>query len=196
MPYAITAALDAVAADRVGALWQALAAAGLSDDALRLGYRPHITLAICPDTTPEAALLDAVARVAPAHSALPVRLASLGVFATDPAVVFLAAVVTRPLLALHAAVLAALAGLALHPHYRAAAWVPHVTLAKDLASAAEAIAALPAPDLPIAGSLARLELVHFRPVRLLATHALRLPPQDGLRSAPDMATCGASPVLP
>lgn len=196
MPYAITAGLDDAASDRIVALWQALATAGISNDALRLGYRPHITLALCPDTTPEAALRDAVGRAASTHSAVPVSLASLGVFPTEPAVVFLAPVVTLSLLALHAATLTALAELPLHPHYRPAAWVPHITLAKDLVAAADGIAVLPAPELPITGRLDRLELVQFRPVRVLATHALPLAAQDGLRSPSGKATSALSPVLP
>ena len=51
MPFAITLPLDTDAARRVIACWEALAQAGLSDDSLRLGYPPHVTLAICPDNT-------------------------------------------------------------------------------------------------------------------------------------------------
>lgn len=175
MPFAITLRLDDASATQVSALWRTLAAAGLSDDALTLGYRPHITLAICPDETPESPLHDAAAHVARGRNALKLCLASLGVFTTQPGVVFLAPVVTPALLDLHGVALEALAGMAVSAHYRRDIWVPHVTLAKDLVAPADAVRALGDLALPIRGHLDRIELVQFRPVRVLASHALGTP---------------------
>ncbi|MDR3537339.1 MAG: 2'-5' RNA ligase family protein [Acetobacteraceae bacterium] len=172
MPFAITLRLDDATAGQVSALWQTLAAAGLSDDSLRLGYRPHVTLAICPDETPESPLHDATAHVARGRDWLKLCLASLGVFTTQPGVVFLAPIVTPALLDLHAVAMEALSGVPVSPNYHPGAWMPHVTLAKDLVAPADAIRALEALTLPIHGRLDRVELVRFRPVQVLASHAL------------------------
>jgi 2'-5' RNA ligase len=172
VPFAITLRLCDASAQSIRALWQTLADAGLSTDMLSLGYHPHITLAICPDDTPEPPLHDAAAHVARARGTLKLSLGALGVFATQPGVVFLAPAPTPALLDLYASALEALADLPISAHYRRGAWMPHVTLAKDLVSPAEAIRHLEGAALPIDGHLDRVELLQFRPVRVLASHPL------------------------
>jgi hypothetical protein len=54
--------LDAEAADRVRRLWQALAEQAGADDAIRLGYVPHLTLAVLPGEAPISAVEEAMAR--------------------------------------------------------------------------------------------------------------------------------------
>ncbi len=103
MPYAITLRLDAAAAAPVASMWQALALQGVSDEAVRLGYPPHVTLAVCADAANSERLLAAARTWAAQWRELPVTLASLGLFPGPPATLFLAPVVTPELLERHAA---------------------------------------------------------------------------------------------
>lgn len=175
MPYAVTLRLDEAAAARVERLWRALAEQAGDDGALRLGYGPHLTLALLPDGIGAEAIAEAVFALAHAWDPLPITLAGLGVFPGDPAVVWAAPVVTEALLARHSWLQAALAAFPVHAHYRPGAWVPHVTLSKEgQAPAARLIeVATAAWDGPITGRLDRLELVHFRPVTVLRSVALQ-----------------------
>jgi 2'-5' RNA ligase len=175
MPYAITLRLDAKAASRVLAMWDELAARGVSDDAIRLGYPPHLTLAILPDGTDEGRLLATTQQIAARWHALPVSLASIGFFPGEPTTMFLAPVVTPELLGRHAELLASLAGETIDPHYQIGHWVPHVTLAKDLPDVAAAVATPHPPRLPIDATLNMVELVRFRPVEILFSSRLIAP---------------------
>lgn len=177
MPYALTLRLDEHAAARVARLWRAIAAQVGDDGALRLGYGPHITLAVLPDGIDAAAVAAAGFAAARGWDALPVTLAGLGVFPGEPAVVWAAPVATEALLARQCALHAALAGFPVHAHYQPGAWVPHVTLSKDGAAPADRViaAASAAWDGPISGLLDRLELVRFRPVEILRSAALQAP---------------------
>jgi 2'-5' RNA ligase len=164
MPLAVTLCLDAASAARVEAMWRALAEAG-ADDALRLGYRPHLTLAVLPEEGAVEAAGDAMRQAARAWGALPVVLASLGIFPGPAPVLFAAPVPSPALLDRHRA-LCGLLPAGIDPHYRPGAWVPHVTLARDVAGRLLDIARA-AWDGPVAGRLDRVELVRFPPVAVL-----------------------------
>src|SRR6185312_6113469 len=123
------------------------------------------TLAICPDTADLARLLAAARECATQWRTQPISLVSLGLFAATPATLFLSPVVTWEMLARHRSLLGSLSGQDLDPFYQADRWVPHVTLAGDLNSAAAAIAALEPLTFPIAAVLAELQVVRFRPIR-------------------------------
>ena len=183
MPLAVTLCLDPAAAGRVERLWQALFDRLGEDDTRSLGYRPHVTLAILPDSAPLAPL-DAAVRIlaTAAEAAIPITLSGLAVFPGTPPVLWAAPAPTRRLLALHARLLAALDTLPVHPHYRPGAWVPHVTLAKNSRADAHALlqAALPAWDGPVHGLLDRIDLVRFRPVEVLHSEALGPPERAAL----------------
>jgi 2'-5' RNA ligase len=172
MPFAVTLPLDAAAATWIEQAWRALAEQAGDDGALRLGYGPHITLAILPDDTPPAALTDAVRRAAGTWRPLTVTLAALGVFPGPPPATWAAPVVTAALLSCHASLHTALAPLSVDPHYAPDAWVPHVTLS-EAAPAARAIEVLAAAWRgPVMTHLARIDVVRFRPVSLLWSAAL------------------------
>ncbi|EFH09373.1 2'-5' RNA ligase family protein [Teichococcus cervicalis] len=178
MPYAVTLPLDDDAADAVRQLWLALAEQAGADDMLRLGYPPHLTLAVLPDTAPATALAEAVSGLAEHWTGLGVTLAGLGVFPGAPPVVWAAPVVTPPLLARHAALHAALRAARpdclVHEHYRPGAWVPHVTLSQRSGGAAGPLveAAGSAWRGPIRAICRRLELVRFPPVAVLRSEPL------------------------
>jgi len=176
MPAAVTLTFDAAGAARVCAMWDALAQSGHSNSMLRLGYVPHLTLLVWPD---EAALdetaetiaghLPALARLVPPQ----ITMATLGVVPGEPAVLWLGVVATQPLLALHAA-LAERIGQPPHPHYRIGAWIPHITLADDLAPAriGAAIACVEGLATASHAHIGAIEAVSFPPVAVLGRHAL------------------------
>lgn len=172
MAYAITLGLDPAAATSVTALWQALASRGVSDEALQLGYAPHVTLAVFAGNADQQRLLATARDQSGQWRELPITLSSLGVFPGKSATLFLAPTATQALLERHAALLACIAEETVDPHYQIGHFVPHVTLAKGLRDPAAAIAALGPLRLPIQASLDRVEVVRFRPVELLASHKL------------------------
>jgi 2'-5' RNA ligase len=172
VPFAITLRLDTEAAASVAAMWEILASRGISDDSIQLAYPPHLTLATFPDNADAPRLLAAARGHAARWRALPVSLASLGVFPGTPATLFLAPIATPELLKRHAELLRSLRGEPIDPYYRTGHWVPHVTLASDLIDPAAALAATGPPRLPISGVLGTVAVVRFRPVEVLASHGL------------------------
>jgi 2'-5' RNA ligase len=172
MAYAITLRLNSAAASWVVAMWNQLAALGMSDDAIQVGYPPHLTLAVFPDDADPDRLRAAARDAAAGWRPLTISLASLGLFPGTPAGIFLAPVVTTELLTVHAGLLSALAGEKVDPHYQPGRWVPHVTLAKDLTDPPAAVAVVLSARLPITAGLDTMEVVRFRPVQVLASHRL------------------------
>lgn len=171
MPLAVTLRLDEQCGAEVETMRRALAATG-ADTSIERDYAPHITLGIFKDDAPEERLRAAVRAAAESRTPITVTLASLGLFPTAPAVLFLAPVVEAALLELHAAMHDATGDLPCHDHYRRGAWVPHVTLDQDVRDAAAALAALDLSRMPITATAGALDLVRFKPVRVLATYIL------------------------
>jgi 2'-5' RNA ligase len=175
MPYAVTAPLDSTAAATVERMWHELADRIGDDGAIRLGYAPHISLAILSDMAPAAKIEEAVFGGLNNWEPFDVVLASIGVFPGAPPVVWIGPVVTERLLTWHASLYAALASLPVHPHYHPDAWVPHVTLSQErLSSAAQTIEIVTSMwKGPINVRLERIELVRFQPVQILRSEAFR-----------------------
>jgi 2'-5' RNA ligase len=172
MAYAITLRLDVTAAVMIEAMWQALALRKLSDEALSLGYPPHLTLAVFAANANPERLLAVAQECAAQWPALPTTFASLGLFPGTPSTLFLAPVVTPTLLERHRVLLALLAGEPVDPHDQCGHFVPHVTLASDLADPAAAVAALNPLALPVRAVLDRLDVVRFRPVEVMESHSM------------------------
>ncbi|HVZ06329.1 MAG TPA: 2'-5' RNA ligase family protein [Rhodopila sp.] len=143
------------------------------DDVLRLGYRPHVTLAVFPDETPIPPIESALRRLAADAPGLAVTLAGLAIFPGTPPVLWAAPAPSARLLAFHRHLLEAIP-FEPHPHYREDHWVPHVTLSKEAHVPAGALldAVVSAWSGPIGGYLDRLELVRFRPVGILFSQRL------------------------
>jgi len=175
MPYAVTLPLDDAAASDVQRMLAALASQIVANDVMRLGYRPHVTLAIMPDAAPVADIEEATFKVAGKWESFPITLAGLGVFPGTPAVVWAAPIPTTMLLARHAELHGALTLFDVHEHYAPGAWVPHVTLTKEgsvpAGRSVEVVAG--AWRGPIGSTIERVELVRFRPVSVLRSEALR-----------------------
>lgn len=163
MPLAITLRVDASCAGRVAMMQAAI---GTAPD-----YPPHITLAMVPDEGLVPAALAAAEALA-VRPLLSVSLCAIGRFPGPAGALFLAPVPTAALLDIQAAAIAFLPASALHPHYRVGAWMPHVTLAKEIAQPAAALRALDLAALPMAGLLDRVDVVRFRPVTVLASRPL------------------------
>lgn len=170
MAYAFCLRFDDTTEAAVLAVWQALAAGGASDDMLRLGYPPHLTLATLDDEPPLAAVeaaLDGLRDVA----GFAVRLGGVRRFPETP-IVWLAVDGGEALAALHARLSDRLPEALLREHYRVGQWVPHVTLqTKDDAVSAMRIAEAAWPAI-IGARVVGLELVQFPPVAVLKVLAL------------------------
>jgi 2'-5' RNA ligase len=175
MPYAVTLPLDECAADHVQTLWRVLAEQAGSDDAIRVGYTPHITLSVLPDASSASDIERAAFRVAGKWEPLSVILAGLGVFPGPGPVSWIAPVVTAELLSRHAELHEALRSMDVHPHYRPESWMPHVTLTQGRTVAvANAIACANAAWRgPISARLERIDIVRFHPAELLQSRPLR-----------------------
>src|ERR1700733_8944081 len=117
MPFAITLRLDLDSATKIEAMWGNLATDGIDEDRVRLGYSPHITLAIYQNNIPVNDLREAVGRMARGWRALPVTLAGLGIFPGSTSIIWVTPVVTAEMLALQSALCASVSGIEVHPHY-------------------------------------------------------------------------------
>ena len=175
MPYAVTLPLDDTATAEMQRILDALSNQGVADDVLRLGYRPHVTLAIMPDTAPVAEVEKATFNVVSEWGKFSMTLAGLGVFPGAPAIIWAAPVVTAMLLAKHAELHSALKPYDVHGHYAPRDWVPHVTLTKEgSASSGKAIdAAASVWRGPFGTMVDRVDLVSFRPVNVIRSEALQ-----------------------
>jgi hypothetical protein len=135
--YAIEMFFEEHADAAVRQLWHRLTEAGLASLATRshARHRPHVSLTVTSGI--DVAHLDAVADVVADSVDQPLprlSLSSLGTFAGDGGVLFLGAVVTAPVLALHTRVCDVMReqGLGQWSHYLPGAWIPHCTLAMGL----------------------------------------------------------------
>jgi 2'-5' RNA ligase len=173
MPLAVTLRLDDAAAGPIAAMWRALAEAGVDDGCLRLGYPPHVTMAIWPDEAPVESLAAAAERFGAEWDALPLALAGFGVFSGRPRRALGGPGGDRNVAARQAALVAAVGESHCHEHYRPGRWVPHVTLGHTHAPgrALEVLAPLWRAALP--GRLHKLDAVRFRPVAVLRSLQLR-----------------------
>ncbi|MEN3376907.1 MAG: hypothetical protein V7604_2262 [Hyphomicrobiales bacterium] len=84
MPLGVTLCFDPLSVSAIAKTWEVLATKGIDSDRHRLGYAPHITLAVYPDETPVAPLTATLRQLAATWSALPVTLNALGTFPSAP----------------------------------------------------------------------------------------------------------------
>lgn len=170
MAYAFCLRFDAETEAAVVSVWHALAEGGVGDDMLRLGYPPHLSLAVLDDEPPLAVVEGAFEAVTDA-SAFRVQLGGVGRFPGTP-ILWLAADGGAVLGDLHRRLLGHLPVQQVREHYRAGAWVPHVTLQMEGdADRALAIGGALWPEARPARVI-RLDLVQFPPVAVLRSMAL------------------------
>jgi 2'-5' RNA ligase len=174
MPFAVEMFLDPTSAATVRQVWRKLAAAGVSAAMREGGGRPHVTLAVC-ERLDRVGFAPVLARFAATTVAPRLSFASFGVFPTEPAVVFMAPVVTTDLLSLHARLHRRFAEFASEQwtYYLPGQWVPHCTLAEQLPGAAvpRALDLFRQVRLPLACRLEEIGIVEFRPIEHRETFA-------------------------
>ncbi|MGH2560509.1 MAG: 2'-5' RNA ligase family protein [Thermomicrobiales bacterium] len=172
MPFAIEMFLDAESAETVRGVWRDLAESGVAPWMHESGARPHVTLGVCERLDVDACA-GFLADFAAVNRAPSVRFSSIGVFATDPAVVFLAPVVTADLLDLHARFQEQFITFAgdRWAYYLPEQWVPHCTLAMEcpIAMVSRVVDLCRAISLPLDSRLEEVAIVEFRPVVLRRT---------------------------
>jgi 2'-5' RNA ligase len=127
--------LDDDAGDAVRSLWRRLEDAGVPSLASRTHrrHRPHVTFAMAGSIPPRT--VDELRRDLWLLSLPDLWLYTLGTFPTGANVLWLGAVVDAELLAVHSAVHDVLAGAAKQPsaYHLPGSWIPHCTLARELA---------------------------------------------------------------
>ncbi len=168
MPFTVQLDLDTATNAALDGLAQRLDAIPGLTTVRRLGDVHHLSL-IVADTFPLERHGEALERFATDTLPLTIRLAGLGVFPGERSVLYLAPVVTGDLLDLHDRFHAAFDPVACWEHYRPLHWVPHVTLAMDIAPDALGPAVTLVRDCwtPGPAHLDTLRLIRFHPVDTL-----------------------------
>ncbi len=162
MPFAVTLRLDPAGSARVAAMRTAMV------------HPPHITLAVFGDDIDGAALADELRSAVAAWAPVRLSFAGFGLFPGEPAVLWLVPAPSAQLLERQIRIAKLGAADAVHPHYRPDAWVPHLTLAEDLAldAAIDALRICSLDWRPFAADLDQVELVKFPPVCVLWSQSL------------------------
>ena len=178
MGYAIELFYDDASERAVRDIWDGLGTALGQPSLSELGARPHVSLAVYGDDLDTDGFPERLLKFARSIEPFDFTLSSLGTFAGREGVVFLAPVVTRRLLEVHARFHEVFskhdnAGMG---YYLPGNWVPHCTVAIDLSATevTEALAYCREIFEPISGQFREIGLVEFRPVKELFTCALGL----------------------
>jgi hypothetical protein len=161
MPFAIEFYLDDVSSARVRGIWNDMTDRGLGQP---MAGRPHITVAVWEELDLPVALRW-LAGYASTLAPFPVGFASVGFFANNPAVAFLAPIVTRELLELQQRFSDEFQGGlgSSWLYYQPGRWVPHCTIAMGLDDAAlpKAMEVARHIELPFEGVLTSIGILEF-----------------------------------
>lgn len=173
--YAIHLFFDQQTESAIRNVWREMAESGVAPYLHQSANRPHITLSIYRALDLDEAR-SRLAGLAGRHAALPVSFPKMGIFPGARPVVFLAPLVTLPLLELQAAVCQEADDLAELPdfdHYRPGHWVPHCAVAMEFDGARldEVLHVALGLVLPLQGQIAEIGLTEMRPVRHLGQWA-------------------------
>lgn len=167
MAYAISLSANNRSADRVRQLWHDF---GLLEDEptmSRLNYPPHITFAVWDDIKANE-VGDIVQSVFRERACVHLTFDRLCYFDADPLVVWAAPSCSNDLVALHGEIHRHLEPESCREHYRPGNWVPHCTLAMEVAAAnrQQAIELTSHQLVPIEVVFDAADLVSFPPVDL------------------------------
>ncbi|MBU0495628.1 MAG: 2'-5' RNA ligase family protein [Chloroflexi bacterium] len=175
MGFAVELYFDPATGARLTTLCAAVFQTAAGADLLAMGARPHISLVVLTDLDP-AALRDDLHAFAESEAPLPVSLGAVGAFPSTEGVVYVAPVVTRELLDLHARFHRRLGelGLVSGGHYCPGHWIPHCTIGFELAPdrVPAAVDVCLRSDAFGPAHLTAIGLIEFRPVRELYTFPL------------------------
>jgi len=145
-------------------VWQVVAQAGGSNTMLGLDYPPHLTLFMAEGLDMEG-MKAGFKRLASTTLPLEITLTSLGVFPGEFGVLYIAPVVSRELLDLHASYYSLVARYSDKPsnNYRTEEWGPHITIGYGLSPEAlgAAVTALMRVKLPKKARIAGLTVGCF-----------------------------------
>ncbi len=175
MGYAVELFYDDESDRAVRRIWDGLGAMLERPSLSELGARPHVSLAVYSDELADcldmAGFEEILREFAQLATSFEFKLSSVGTFPGGEGVVFLAPVVTRQLLAFHARFHDAFSRHrdAAAPYYRPGQWVPHCTVAIDLAPSevTKAVDYCREAFRPICGRFEEIGLIEFRPVKEL-----------------------------
>jgi 2'-5' RNA ligase len=134
MGVAVEVYFDPVSEQQLRQLQVRLASQAIPPVLEQLEFRPHVSLAGFASTSPEA-VIPLVRAFAQSTQPFPITFSHLGVFPTAEGVVFLAPTLTQDLARLHQGFHQQLAqaGLMADRYYQPDQWVPHCTIATDVA---------------------------------------------------------------
>lgn len=148
-------------------LWQVLDDADVPSEMLTLNYPPHLTLLVCEGFQRIEEYREVIKPFIQRHEPLLLSFHSLGIFATDEGVIYLAPLVNRQLLEFHAELWEITDPFTENenPRYRPEAWVPHITLGYSIPDEriGAAVEALRKVTLPRTGILQGLRIGEFIP---------------------------------
>jgi len=177
MPCATTLYFDLETDAAIRRIWQAIEDAGLPSSMLNLGYRPHLTLAVCESMNLEA-LRGELPRLVSSIRPVPLTFYGLGTFNIKEGVVFLGVTATQTLLDLHEQFwrLSVAHADGNHTYYQPGIWVPHITLGYGLQQdqVGQVITALLKIALPASGIATELVVTDVSPSGYVDLFAARL----------------------
>ena len=176
MPFAVEMYMDSVAEASVWKLCESISEAGLSSFMLKIGARPHVSLALFKEID----LIDFKSELksfADKTEPFEVTFASISTFPTEEGVVFLAPIVTQKLLDIHSRFHSEFSRYRLYgsDHYLPNRWVPHCTVCMDLRSdqISSVIDVCRQSHFPISGRFEQVGVIEYRPVKELFTYDLK-----------------------
>jgi 2'-5' RNA ligase len=175
MGVAVEVYFDSASEQQVRQLQTRLTSQGIPPILEQLGFRPHVSLAGFAGIPPEP-VIPLVRAFAQSIQPFPITFSHLGVFPTAEGVVFLAPTLTQHLSRLHQSFHQQLAQVALvaDRYYQPDQWVPHCTIATDLAprQMATAIQLLVQEFRPLQVQCTAIGVITFRPALPQAQFAL------------------------
>jgi hypothetical protein len=177
MPFAVEIFFDPNLDKAVRHLWaQVSKGTGVPDRMAETGNRPHVSLAAFNDGQVEA-VVERLRALAVETEAIDIDLNSIGTFASEEGVLFLAPVVTGALINLHLDCQSKLKGLArgMWPYYLPGKLAFHCTINTGLKAEEinRAIMAIKAEGLPSAGKAVEIGLVKIPEMEFIATFGLK-----------------------
>ena len=176
MAYAIELFFAEAAETAVRDLWHSLAEVGINDSMIRFGATPHVTLGGFADEQLDMDLVAEKMRLFAAKKRpFSLTLSYLGVFNTNPAVVYAGATVSLALLDAHHFFHDMFAGVGRQPwgYYLPDVWVPHCTLAEGVGEVGTAVNHCRQLTLPIHTTINRISIV--QPGQYPVSYRLTLP---------------------
>jgi 2'-5' RNA ligase len=168
MGYAVELYFDRKTTEKIIELTATIYNTWSGADLIGMGFQPHISLAGY-DQVDERALQPILQQFAAQTPPFEIKLDAVGIFPTTQGVVYLGPVVTEHLLRLHREFSAqtTAAGQEAHFYYRPGNWIPHCTVAHDLASEQIPVAVQLCLHSEVFGTgrLVAIGLIEYRPVR-------------------------------